>query len=305
MAQKSYKTPAAYKRALEDRMKRKAREEETPLNRLRQLLIFERFLARVYACWGKAVLLKGGLALELRLERARTTKDIDLRIVGDFAAMLEELQDYARKNQDDFFTFTIVSSKKSPQMHGEQTIYEGQRLDVEAFLGGMSYGSRFHLDISVADKLVLPPERLEGTTFFDFIAVEPLVHRVYPMEAHLAEKLHALTIPREQENSRLKDLIDIGLLANHDVIDAKRLFHSVEATFTFRNTHKLPTELPSTPQFWSDLYPRLRDENDLRWPTLDELAQNCSEFFDPLLQTPYSLDHWDPKRAGWIKSAKE
>ena len=34
------------------------------------------------AVLGDAVLLKGGLVLELRLERARTTKDIDLRVTG-------------------------------------------------------------------------------------------------------------------------------------------------------------------------------------------------------------------------------
>jgi hypothetical protein len=45
-------------------------------------LVFDRFLARVVAVLGDAVLLKGGLVLELRLERARTTKDIDLRVTG-------------------------------------------------------------------------------------------------------------------------------------------------------------------------------------------------------------------------------
>ena len=52
------------------------------LARKRQLLVFDRFLARVVAIFGDAALLKGGLVLELRLERARTTKDIDLRVIG-------------------------------------------------------------------------------------------------------------------------------------------------------------------------------------------------------------------------------
>ena len=44
--------------------------------------MFDRFLARVVQIFGNAVLLKGGLVLELRLERARATKDVDLRLVG-------------------------------------------------------------------------------------------------------------------------------------------------------------------------------------------------------------------------------
>jgi nucleotidyltransferase AbiEii toxin of type IV toxin-antitoxin system len=44
--------------------------------------VFDRLLARVTRVLGKAAMLKGGLVLELRLERARTTRDVDLRLVG-------------------------------------------------------------------------------------------------------------------------------------------------------------------------------------------------------------------------------
>jgi hypothetical protein len=42
--------------------------------------------------FGDAVMLKGGLVLELRLERARTTKDVDLRIGGSSDDVLARLQ---------------------------------------------------------------------------------------------------------------------------------------------------------------------------------------------------------------------
>ncbi|MEQ8763101.1 MAG: hypothetical protein RL885_04185 [Planctomycetota bacterium] len=41
--------------------------------------MFDRLLARIVLELGDAVILKGGLAVELRIEKARTTKDIDLR----------------------------------------------------------------------------------------------------------------------------------------------------------------------------------------------------------------------------------
>lgn len=61
--------------------------------RRRQLLVFDRFLARLARELGNAMMLKGGLALELRLERARTTKDVDLRLVGSPDGLLDRPRD--------------------------------------------------------------------------------------------------------------------------------------------------------------------------------------------------------------------
>lgn len=75
MTGQTYSSPPAFKQALEQRLKR-ASNNGVDFARRRQLLVFDRFLARVVAVLGDTVLLKGGLVLELRLERARTTKDI-------------------------------------------------------------------------------------------------------------------------------------------------------------------------------------------------------------------------------------
>ncbi len=61
--------------------------------RRRQLLVFDRFLARIGAVLGDAATLKGGLALECRIERARTTKDVDLRMMGSPYNILAQLQE--------------------------------------------------------------------------------------------------------------------------------------------------------------------------------------------------------------------
>src|SRR4051794_35766134 len=72
------------------------------LARRRQLLVFDRFLARVTRVLGKAAMLKGGLVLELRLERARTTRDVDLRLVGSPEDALARLQEAGRLDRGDF-----------------------------------------------------------------------------------------------------------------------------------------------------------------------------------------------------------
>lgn len=67
----TYSTPDAFKAALEQRLRDRA---PTALPRERQLFIYTRFLARVSTVMGDHVTLKGGLALELRLAKARSPK---------------------------------------------------------------------------------------------------------------------------------------------------------------------------------------------------------------------------------------
>jgi hypothetical protein len=66
---RSYASPEAFKQALEQRL-RAASKGGAEFARRRQLLVFDRFLARIVAVLGDAATLKGGLVLELRLDRA-------------------------------------------------------------------------------------------------------------------------------------------------------------------------------------------------------------------------------------------
>ena len=79
MTKQTYASPAAFKQALEQRL-RAASGSGLDLARRRQLLVFDRFLARIVHTLGDAAMLKGGLVLELRLSRARTTKDIEAEV---------------------------------------------------------------------------------------------------------------------------------------------------------------------------------------------------------------------------------
>ena len=77
----SYKTAGAFRAALEARLRARVREEGTDLQRLRREVGFDRFLARIFSKGPKAAyawVLKGGYAMELRVQSARTTKDLDL-----------------------------------------------------------------------------------------------------------------------------------------------------------------------------------------------------------------------------------
>jgi len=110
MKPRTYAIPAAFKAALEQRL-RDSSKSGVELTRRRQRLVFDRLLARVTRVLGKAAMLKGGLVLELRLERARTTRDVDLRLIGSPEDALAQLQEAGRLDLGDFMTFEIPSRR--------------------------------------------------------------------------------------------------------------------------------------------------------------------------------------------------
>ena len=77
------------------------------IERLRKRVAFERYLARLFTQDPAPWVLKGGYALEIRLGgRARSTKDIDLNVPPPpMEDLLDELQEAAELNLDDFFVF--------------------------------------------------------------------------------------------------------------------------------------------------------------------------------------------------------
>ena len=75
---RKYASAAAFRVALEERLKRLAQEESLYLRRVRRQAAFDRLLCRLFANPNAPWLQKGGYAMELRLKTARTTRDIDL-----------------------------------------------------------------------------------------------------------------------------------------------------------------------------------------------------------------------------------
>src|SRR5687767_6143971 len=114
-----YTTPEAFKQALETRLRHQAGRAATDITHFRQLLVFDRFLSRVFAEFGEKVVLKGGVVLELRLQRARATRDIDLRLLGDPEGVLEQLRNAGRRNMGDFFSFNAEPDPEYPVIGGD------------------------------------------------------------------------------------------------------------------------------------------------------------------------------------------
>lgn len=298
MPPRTYASPEAFRQALEQRVRASA--GPAGMGRFRQVLVFDRFLHRIFHRFGDRAIVKGGVVLELRLERARTTRDVDVRLSGPSDNLLVELQRAGRTDLGDFLSFVIEPDRDHPKIEGDGMVYDGLRFRVQGELAGKVYAGSFGLDVGFGDVLTEPPETIDGTDFLAFAGVSRARHRIYPRVAHIAEKLHAYTLPRPRENSRVKDLPDLALLAQVGPVKSAVLRTALKATFTFRKTHPLPVVLPPPPASWATRYGKIASDDDLAWPTIAKLEDVVRGFLDPVLAGADGT--WSPESWSWRKS---
>jgi hypothetical protein len=162
---RAYATAGAFRRALEERLKRISRAEPMDINRLRRQVSFDRLLARLFQVQPAPWALKGGYALELRFKAARSTIDIDLTVQTVVAAtgqsdvsraVREMLQSAASISLGDWFEYRIGSAV----MDLDAAPDGGARYPFEARMDGRIF-SRFHLDAGTEQRKQ-PGERPGG-----------------------------------------------------------------------------------------------------------------------------------------------
>jgi hypothetical protein len=292
-----YATPLAFKQALEQRI-RSSSTSGVDFARRRQLLVFDRFLARVVSVVGDAAMLKGGLVLEMRLARARTTKDVDLRMMGSADNVLDRLQAAGRLDLGDHMLFEVVPDLDDPEIRNEGMQYNGYRYRAECRLAGALYGRPFGVDVAFGDPLVGEPDLAVADDLLSFAGIAPPTLRLYPVVSHIAEKLHAFTMPRRRPNTRVRDLPDVALLAMTGPIEGAELRLALERTFGFRGTHPLPTSVPVPPGFWLEPYAAMATGDELRWRSLAEVTEAVSRFLDPVLASA-DCGTWEPEAWTW------
>lgn len=195
--------------------------------------------------------LKGGYALEMRFHIARSTKDLDLTVRRspervDPTTLRERLQIAASIDASDFFTFTVGE----PMAELNQAPEGGARFPVDARLDSRTF-AKFHVDLGVGDEVLDPLEDVEGEDWLGFAGIPAVVAPALSVEQHWAEKFHAYTRPRETPNSRVRDLVDLVLVLEHETLAPERVNAAVEATFRRRGTHPVPAAIAAPPADWT------------------------------------------------------
>ena len=292
-----YHSSGAFRRALEDRLRSESLALGLPLLRLRKMVVLERFVARLTAAQPGYWLLKGGLALQWRLGNlARTTQDLDMLFVAPLNDIHQALVRAALPDSGDWFHFLVAS----PVLPAAEPGAPGQRFEVQCLVDGRPF-ENFHLDVSRGDPVVEPPDKLTLPSLLAFAGFSPVTALCYPVTQHIAEKVHAYTLPHVSgESSRVKDLLDILLMARAGALDGRALSGAIQATFAARGTHALPHDLPDAPASWNVPFGRMARDAGWRDVTLAMAMDMARRFLNPVLEGRAG-GRWDAARWEWLE----
>lgn len=270
MSKKTFTSPKAFRTSLEERLKVISAKEKIAIPRLRKQVAYDRLLARLFSEKDSQWLLKGGYAMQLRIQKARGTQDIDLAMkemrlksTDDNErglALLSMLQEEVSKDYSDFFSFIITG----PIQDLDAAPYGGSRFHIEAQIDGRSF-EKFHLDIGVGDVWIEPIDHLTARGWLEFAGIEAQTFPAISKEQQFAEKIHAYTLPREEgrQNSRVKDLVDLVLLIETGKVDLKKLAIAIQSTFKRRDTHTFSHALPNPPAEWKTRFEAMAEECEI------------------------------------------
>jgi Nucleotidyl transferase AbiEii toxin, Type IV TA system len=276
-----YETPGALRAALEARMAAPDGTTVPGLERLRRRAVFERLLVRLDHTNPGRWVLKGGMALEVRLgDRARTTRDLDLALrqaVDDAAAVRDQVIDaLAEDPEADGFEFRVGPAKP---LDPDEAGRPGWRFAIDARLDGRTFAN-VRLDVVARTEEISATDRITLHSMLAFAGFpDHQIEAVDPAQ-HFAEKLHAFTRPYgDRANSRVKDLPDLLLLVDQGLNPSVELLAAVDHVFAVRSTHELPVELPDPPLDWADRYATLADELGLRAGSVGEAMATLRPFW--------------------------
>jgi len=282
----AYESPAALRQALETRLGNRSRESGIDLERLRRRAAFERLLVRLELGAPHRWVVKGGMALEIRLgDRARSTRDLDLALrdaQGDGSSVRELLIDcLAVAREGDGFEF-LVGEPTTITL--DEAGRPGWRFPVESRMAGRKFAN-VRLDVVARDDEISKTQRVELPGVLDFAGLARHdVEAVDPAQ-HFAEKVHAFTRTYgERPNTRVRDLPDMVLLIDDGLEPTPELFSIISRVFEARANAAMPVELPDPPSFWHENYPALAADVDVSAKTVDEAMTLIRAFWAALLR---------------------
>ncbi len=274
-----YKSPESFRAALEARLATIAADGGIALERLRRRAVFERLLARLeYAAPGSWVV-KGGVAMEVRLpDRARRTKDLDLatRASTDTSSIHEQLVEALGQDPfEDYFVF-VVSAPKVLAL--DDAGRPGWKFSVDARLAERTFAP-VTMDVVERSEEITETARVTYPTLVGFAALPPVVIELVEPTQHFAEKLHAYTREGARVNTRTKDLPDMVLLIEDGLAPDADLYRVADHVFAVRNTHALPDRLESPPAAWNAAFETLVADLDIEPRTLEDAFRVVGDFW--------------------------
>ncbi len=252
--------------ALEQRLLSRSKDTKVGLDRLRRRVLFERIVSRLHAADPGQWVLKGGMALEVRLQdEARLTKDIDLGLRGDVAdaeELRERLVEALEVDVDgDKFTLIAGPVKQLMEDDGGRLTW---RVKVAAELAGRPFGG-VQVDISPRGHELGATDLVPLPNSLDFAGIDAPLVEIVDVNRHAAEKFHGMLRDfGDRENTRVRDLVDLVILSEHQLLEPFALAAAVRLVWDERDSASPPASLSPFPTSWPDRYERLAAEHKLK-----------------------------------------
>jgi Nucleotidyl transferase AbiEii toxin, Type IV TA system len=220
----------------------------------------------------KGLLLKGGVAMELRLGiKARATKDVDFVFHGSVDALVEDL-DEAFAEPYSGFSF----ERGEPKEIRDTGSY---RFDVKLFFGEKRQSwQTLQIEVSPAELDPAEFDEVPAIGIEDFGLAGPESVLCLALRYQIAQKLHACTERFEggKENDRSRDLIDLILLRDL-VEDLAAVREACVKTFERRGKHDWPPEL-TIEASWPETYAAEAKRYEFETETVEEAAELVRAF---------------------------
>lgn len=294
-AVRSYSSPAAFRRALTDRLKVEAESSRWTLPQLQRQMAYDRLLERLYLVDDRWIV-KGATALLARDIGVRATIDIDLYRKSAREVAEADLREAAGKDIGDWFKFEIGAPRPVADAAG------AVRLPVTASIGTTVWAS-FHVDL-VGDSVRMTgePENVPPLARVVMPDVEQHGYRAYPLVDHVADKVAAmfeLHGAMGAPSTRYKDLVDLVAIILAASIEAEPQMAALRSEAARRGL-LLPNgfNVPHR-DLWERGYPAEARRSLLPMArTLDEALAVVKPFIDPLLDGT-ARGIWDPHGGRW------
>lgn len=199
-------------------------------------------------------------------------------------------------NLGDHFTFEIT--RVAPL----QEEAKGARVHVNARLGPTPFAS-FHIDVVVGTVMTGTPDVVAPLTPLDIEGLIRPRYRVFPIADHLADKLCATIgsytrAGQPTSSSRVKDLVDIAIIAGTQTVQAAALTSAVVSNAAMRKIG-LPERFAVPDRTgWAARYPKVAAEAPGPAPDFAVAVALASQIFDPILNRT-AVGIWNPSTRSW------
>lgn len=309
-----YSNWRAVELAIKDAAKKAAREAGAGVSaatvdaQIRQAR-YDRFLSRVFA-EGEATewMLKGGLSMLARVPRSRTTKDVDLAARGasDLEEAERQLSALVGVDLGDHLTFRLTRSlptgagENQPGLATRRFTYDCLDVDTGAQIDTVT------VDVVVGPAPIGTPEYVEPANRLQLkrqLVTHP--YRLFPVVDQVADKVCATMstdYPGGRRSSRVKDLVDLVVLAQTQAVDLGELRVAIATKQTLSGM--TPFAAFTIPGTWHRTYPNTaKGVPSAQTYTAAEAANLVARFVDPALATADDSAIWDPEQLAWSATA--